>query len=309
MNSTISRSSDTQAIITVTLDAAALQPVVKQTLNRLRPKVKVAGFRPGKAPDAIVERELGGTLQEEVLQSATRDSYVQAVRQHELLPVGPPQVSLTKFVPYTELEYRATIEVIPEVKLADYTKIKVEKPEAKVEEADVDRVIADLRKRSVEQPEAKLPEINDALRQDIRQHLQEQKADWADQEYDNRLLEDVLQRSKFKRPESMVRQQLERLKAEAEQAGRAVPADWESQFRPEAERRVGIAIVLSEIAQVEQITVSPAELNQEIDRLTHQYSDPAIHQELAGAAGRESVYNHLMALKVIETLRHYAETT
>lgn len=155
MKSTINKKTDTHVTFTVQMDEHSLAPIVDATYNRLRQNVKVAGFRPGKAPNAIVDRELGtAVVQAEVLDAATNHSYSHAIREHSLPVIARPEVKLSKFVPYTELEYEATAEVLAEIKLADYKKLKTRMPAVEVEDKEIDQVIDDLRKRVAKRTDA-----------------------------------------------------------------------------------------------------------------------------------------------------------
>lgn len=148
MKSIITSTTDTSKTLTVTLDEKDMAETVKHTLDHLRAKVKAQGFRPGKAPDHIVERELGAqAVQAEVIDAALGATYPQVLIENEINPVGSPQVEVNKFVPYTELEYVLTVEVLAPIKLADYKKLKSKKPEVKVDPKDLDDAIEDLRKR------------------------------------------------------------------------------------------------------------------------------------------------------------------
>lgn len=148
MKSIITSTTDTSKTLTVTLDEKDLAETVKHTMDHLRPKVKAAGFRPGKAPDHIIERELGAqTVQAEVIDAALGATYPQVLIENKINPVGSPQVEVSKFVPYTELEYVLTVEVLAPVKLPDYKKLKAKKPEVKVDPKDLDAAVEDLRKR------------------------------------------------------------------------------------------------------------------------------------------------------------------
>lgn len=148
MKSIITSTTDTSKTLTVTLDEKDMAETVKHTYEHLRPKVKAAGFRPGKAPDHIVERELGTqTVQAEVIDAALGATYPQVLIENDINPVGSPKVEVNKFVPYTELEYVLTVEVLAPIKLADYKKLKSKKPEVKVDPKDLDNAIEDLRKR------------------------------------------------------------------------------------------------------------------------------------------------------------------
>jgi trigger factor len=135
------------------------------------------------------------------------------------------------------------------------------------------------------------------------------------------VLEKVLKDSKYQTPESLVSQQLTRMRAELEQnlaysglnlekyleLTKKTQADMDKDMRPEAERRVGLAMVLTEIAAQENLSVSAGELDTEITRLKQDYPDPSTQTELDNPNTREEIYNHLMASKVIARLLSYAE--
>ncbi|HEX3082806.1 MAG TPA: hypothetical protein VHQ86_06205, partial [Candidatus Saccharimonadia bacterium] len=146
-------------------------------------------------------------------------------------------------------------------------------------------------------------------------------AEAATRQYEQEVLDKVLKDSTFRVPEALVRQQLERMRADLEQnlaasgldvakyldlAGKDEAA-LDAEMRPEAERRVGLAMVLTEIASAEKISVDAAELDGEIARLKADYPDPATQAELDSPSTREEVYNHLMASKVIRQLVDFAE--
>jgi len=158
MKSIITSKTDTSKTLTVTLDEKDLKDVVKHTYDHLRQKVKAAGFRPGKAPYHIVERELGQqVVQAEVIDAALGSTYPKVLVENEINPVGSPQVEVTKFVAYSELEYKLVVEILAPVKLADYKKLKAKKPGVKVEKSELDAAIEDLRKRLASHEPVKTP--------------------------------------------------------------------------------------------------------------------------------------------------------
>jgi trigger factor len=76
MDIKITSQTETEIKLTITLNEAELKTVCEHVYDELRPKVKVAGFRPGKAPNSIVEREIGSsTVQGEVIEHAVQDTY------------------------------------------------------------------------------------------------------------------------------------------------------------------------------------------------------------------------------------------
>ncbi len=423
METKILSRTDTEVQFTITLDAKELEAIKAEVLDHLRGRVKAAGFRPGKAPDMIVERELGHqTVQSEVIDHAIQHAYRDAIRKENLQIVSQPNVSLEKFAAYTEVEFKVIAEILPKVKLADYKKLKVKRAEVKVDPADIERTIQDLRRREATRLESEhaakkgdevnfdfhgtkdgedvkgasakgqtlqlgsgqfipgfeeeiiglkageektfdikfpanyhektladqvvtfaiklnkvielvLPEVDEAfvervspfksvdeLKADIVTKLTGEKAEAATRDYEQEILTKLLKESDVKTPEALVQQQLERMRAELEQnlaysgldlpkylelAGKDHDA-LEKEMRPEAERRVGLAMVLTEVATAENLTVDREELEAEIARLRQDYPDPSTQSELDNPNTREEIYNHLMSSKVIAKLVGYA---
>ena len=148
--------SDTQTTLTFTLSEADLSPIKQRALKKLGAKVKVAGFREGKAPLNIIEKNVDQSLLEtEVIEDAVNTFYVQALDEHKIRPVARPDVSIKKFVPYTNLEFETVVSVIGKVILPDYKKIKMPLKKASVTEKDVTEVLDSLRSRAAERKEVK----------------------------------------------------------------------------------------------------------------------------------------------------------
>jgi trigger factor len=424
METKITSRTETEAQFTVTLNETHLKATVAHVFDELRPKVKAAGFRPGKAPDHIVERELGSAyVQNEVMEHAVQDSYGQAITEQKLAVVAPPQISLEKFVPYTQLEYKATVELMPSVKLATYQDYRLPRPAVTVDPAEVDRTLEDLRRRDAVrletdraaakgdevnfdfagtkdgQPvqgataqgqtlqlgsgqfipgfedeltglkagaektfdirfpkdyqektlagevvtfkvkvntvtELVLPELNeefaakvgpfktvDELKDDVLHQITSRQTEEASRAYEQQVLDKLLKESDFKTPEALVQQQLRRMRTELEQnlaysglnlekyleLSKKTQDDMDKEMRPEAERRVGLAMILTEVANAENIKVSAEDLDMEIGRMKLQYKDEATQKELENPRTREEIYNHLMASRVIAKLLSYAD--
>lgn len=133
------------------LSAADLSNFKEQALRKLSANVKIQGFRPGKAPLNLVEKQINpNSVQSEVLDRAINELYGEALREHRLRPVAEPKVNITKFVPYDLLEIDAEVEVIGEVTLPDYKKIKVARKEEKVTAQEISEVLDQLAVRQAE---------------------------------------------------------------------------------------------------------------------------------------------------------------
>lgn len=148
MHVTRTNTSDTKVKLTVVASDAVLAEYKTAVLTRLAPEVKVAGFREGKAPLNVVEKQLDPQkLQSEFVEEAINRLYLDAIREEKLRPVDNPSITLKKFVPYSTLEFEAEVEVLGPIKLADYTKIKKAAPKVSVTTKDVGEVIKTLRER------------------------------------------------------------------------------------------------------------------------------------------------------------------
>src|SRR3990167_1535041 len=153
--------SPTEVVLNVTADQKFLDAAKNYVLRSLSGEVKVAGFRPGKAPLAVIEKNIDASrLQTEFLEQAINSLYGELVRAENLRPVKDPAVSIKKFVPFDQLEAEFEVETIGAVKLADYKSIKKAKPSVSVTAKEVNDVLASLRKQAAERSEVQRPSKN-----------------------------------------------------------------------------------------------------------------------------------------------------
>ena len=144
----------TKIKLTIEADQAALDQVKQSVLARLSKNVRVPGFRLGKAPAHLTEKQLDPTiLQSEFLDEAVNQFYVHAADSENLRPVGQPQIRITKFVPFTAMEFTAEVEVVGEIKLSDYKKVKLAAKTVEVKPDEIKTVIDNLRQRAAEKHE------------------------------------------------------------------------------------------------------------------------------------------------------------
>lgn len=141
--------SETKTKLTIILDVDELVHAKTHELEEQAKKMKVAGFRQGKAPLSVVEKQLDqNRFQADVINHALGDFYGKAVEDEKLRTLAQPQIEIGKFVPFSELEFTAEVEFMPDVKLGDYTKIKKTKPKVSVTDKEVADVLENLRSRS-----------------------------------------------------------------------------------------------------------------------------------------------------------------
>lgn len=153
----LSTKSDSEKLLLITVDEQFIAPYKQAVLKRLKSNLKVAGFRPGKAPDNIAQREIGeAKVQAEVLEEVIMHAYSKTVREEKLETIASPQINLKKFVPYNELEFEAIVPVMPTIKL-DYKKIKLKKPAVKIDAKQVDETLQNMLKQSASKTDSAKP--------------------------------------------------------------------------------------------------------------------------------------------------------
>lgn len=141
----------TKLKLIITADQTELDQTKQTVLQRLSHNVKVQGFREGKAPTHLVEKQINPSqLQTEFLEQIVNKLYVDTVQQQKLRPVAQPQITINKFVPFTTLEFTAEAEVVGDIKLADYKNVKLAAKPVNVTAKDVDQVLDNLRSRAAE---------------------------------------------------------------------------------------------------------------------------------------------------------------
>lgn len=416
----------TKVKLTVTADQKVIDQVKKTTLERAAQTAKVSGFRPGKAPLHLVEKQIDPSLfQAEFLEQAVNHLYVEAAQHEKLRPVTQPEINITKFVPFTTLEFTAEVESVGKIKLPDYKKIKVDTKPAEVTAKDVDSVIDNIRTRGAKKEEVKraakdgdevvidfagrdaktdeaiagadgkdyalvlgsktfIPGFEDKLigtkagektefplvfpkdygakalqskkvifavtvhkvselvkaklddafaasvgpfktvvelKADIKKQLTADAKREEQRVHDNTILEKISEKTTVAIPEALFEEEIDRMEAEEkrniayrgqtwqehlDEEGITAEAHHDKQ-RPVAEIRIKAGLVLAEIAELENITVSPEELEIRVMLLKGQYTDSAMQAELDNPESRREIMSRMLSEKTLDRLRSFSK--
>lgn len=156
MKTTTKNLSDTKVEIKVTLDHQDLAAAEQKALARLAADVKVPGFRKGKVPADVAAQHIpANELSAATLDHAVRTSVPAAFQEAGKNPLAIPQVEVTKYVPGESAEYKATAEILPDIKLGDYQGLKVKKTTPRVTAKEIDEVVENIRSAYAEKKVAK----------------------------------------------------------------------------------------------------------------------------------------------------------
>jgi trigger factor len=155
--------------ISVEVPAERVEQAAEKAFRRLVQKVNIPGFRPGKAPRALYERQYGSThLYDEAARDLVEEYYRQAVDANDLHPLGSPDVEISRLGKGEPLVFEATVPVRPPVELGDY-RAHGQKVEPKaVTDEEVEKVVAGMREHHAElRPVQRPAQSGDVLTVDI----------------------------------------------------------------------------------------------------------------------------------------------
>lgn len=148
--------SKTELTLNISATKAELSPIKQEVVTRLAKDVKVQGFRKGTAPASLIEKQIDpNLLQSDFLDEAMTQLYAQAALQEQIRPVTRPEVTVKKFVPFTELEFSVTTSVIGDIKIPDYAKLAAPLELEKVAKRDIDQVLSSIQARLAEKKAVK----------------------------------------------------------------------------------------------------------------------------------------------------------
>jgi len=132
--------------VSMSVPVADIEKQVNERLKKLARDVRMPGFRPGKVPMKLVAQTYGPQVHNEVLGDAVQKSFSNAVKEANLKVAGYPRIERKDESNDKSLEFSATFEIYPEVKVGDLA-AAIERPQTPVGDADVEKTIEILRKQ------------------------------------------------------------------------------------------------------------------------------------------------------------------
>lgn len=134
------------------IPAADFEKEIDAKLDTLAKTTKLPGFRPGKAPKAMLKQKYRASVLGEVLDEMLRQAADSIVKDNKLRPAVMPEINLKVFKDGQDIEFDVVVEVLPEIKLGDFSKVELEKLTAEVPAEEVEkaiRYVAESRKENV----------------------------------------------------------------------------------------------------------------------------------------------------------------
>jgi trigger factor len=146
MQVSVEKTSELSRKMTVSVPAADIQQKMDARFKKLAREVRVDGFRPGKVPVNIVKKLYGDRVKQEVTGDLIQNTYFEALQQQNLNPAGYPNIQPAD-VEGDEFKYVAEFEVYPEIALDGVGALTIARPQAAINEGDVDQMIEKLRQQ------------------------------------------------------------------------------------------------------------------------------------------------------------------
>ncbi len=146
MNVTELKSEGLKKEYKVSIPAQDVAKAVETKLNQVSKNVKLPGFRPGKAPKAMLKQKYQASIMGEVLDDMVRHATDDVINEKKLRPAMMPSVKITAFGEGKDIEFEMSVELLPEIKLGDLTKLSLEKVMAEVPAEEVDKALGYLAK-------------------------------------------------------------------------------------------------------------------------------------------------------------------
>ncbi|MFC3908143.1 trigger factor [Legionella dresdenensis] len=136
--------------VTVSVPTEKVEEEVSVRLRNLAKKVKMDGYRPGKAPMARVQSKYSDSVRLDVAREMVQPSLFQALEEKKLSPAGYPSVEIDTLEEGKDFTFTALFEVLPEIKIKELDGDKIEVIRAEVKDSDVDSMLDKLREQNKE---------------------------------------------------------------------------------------------------------------------------------------------------------------
>lgn len=149
MTATFRKLEPTIVELDIDVSAADLDAARERAFQKLVKQYRLPGFRPGRVPRRIFERQVGvEAIEHQAVEDVVPDAYSKALKEHNLEPVERPHIDLEKTDEGKSLRIKATVAIRPEIVLANHRQLAVDRSVVTVTDDEVERSLQALRKRA-----------------------------------------------------------------------------------------------------------------------------------------------------------------
>ena len=143
---------DCKRSVEIEIPLAEVERARERVTNSIKQRVRLPGFRPGKAPVSMIQSRFEGEIRNEVLELLLPQAFRDRVQKEELKVVGQPDISDLKFEPGQPIRFKAQFEIAPEFELGEYRGIPVRYEEPTVTDEEIEKRLQAMRENKAEYP-------------------------------------------------------------------------------------------------------------------------------------------------------------
>jgi trigger factor len=158
METTVEALEDNKVRLKVAVPASEFEAAIDAAFRKLAREVKIAGFRPGKAPRRLLEAHFGKDIaREQALRDALPGYYSKAVQAEDLDTIAPPELEITAGQEDGDVEFDAVVELRPQVEIKGYDALQITVEDPTVGDEEINSQIDQLRERFADLEESTAP--------------------------------------------------------------------------------------------------------------------------------------------------------
>lgn len=319
ITSTVNKLPQSRIEIVASIPSEIFDATREKAIASLGQHVELPGFRKGHVPEKVLLSKLSEqTILSEMAEITISRAYPMLVTEHKLDVIGRPEIKITKLAMGNALEFTASSDVFPEIKLPDYQaiakKVNQKKEEVIVSDEDIEKTITEIRKikakhlaeetgKSVE--EIALPELTDEyvkglgnfenvedFKIKIKENITQEKSREQQEKHRIEVIEAIIKETKTELPQIIIEQELTRMEEEFANDIRRMGMefgdymkqlgktreDMRKDWGSEAEKRALVQLIVSEIARKEMIAPDDESVERDVQKIHIMYPQAPIER-------------------------------
>lgn len=306
MKSSIKELKDCKMLLDIEVSKETVQEKFDEVYDEISKRASVPGFRTGRVPRDLLEQRFGKLAKEEVLKKIVPDSYKEALIQYKLKPISLPEISNVRLEKESLLYFRAELEIRPEFDIKNYKGLRLKRKDLQLKEEDVARALEALREANAQfvpsgdskDKQKILPELDDEFAKDlgfgtlnelkgsIRSSLEQKKKMEIETDLELQVIDQLVKMHSFEVPESLVREQKQRLLKDAKERIKYLESlqknqgpkeglkfsqkdleELEERAGQQALKQVRAFFIIDKITEKEKIYITQEELDKRIEEI------------------------------------------
>jgi trigger factor len=148
----VSTAVDCKRSLEIEIPLEEVERAKERVTNSIKQRVRLPGFRPGKAPISMIQSRFEGEIRHEVLELLLPQAFRDRVQKDDLKVIGTPDISDLHFEPGQPIRFKADFEVAPEFNIGEYRGLPVKYEEPTVSDEEVEKRLESVRESKAEYP-------------------------------------------------------------------------------------------------------------------------------------------------------------